>query len=120
MSEKVAKRPRSLFASAWGAILAVGIRPCSGAIIILVFALSQGLIAAGIAATFVMALGTGLTVAVLATLAVSARGIAMRFAGPESGAAHGLLRIVEIGGAAAVLLFGLALLGGALSSGLAA
>jgi ABC-type nickel/cobalt efflux system permease component RcnA/ABC-type uncharacterized transport system substrate-binding protein len=101
-------------ARAWSAILAVGIRPCSGAIIILVFALSQGLILAGVAATFVMALGTGLTVAILATIAVSAKGLAMRFADAESGRGATVLRVVEIGGALAVLLFGVLLLGGAL------
>jgi len=99
---------------AWSAILAVGIRPCSGAIIILVFALSQGLLLAGIAATFVMALGTGLTVAILAAIAVSAKGLAMRFADAESGNGGIVLRVVEIGGALAVLLFGVLLLGGAL------
>ena len=96
------------------AILAVGIRPCSGAIIILVFALSQGLLIAGVAATFVMALGTGLTVAVLAAIAVSARGLAFRVANAESGRGAIVLRVVEIGGAVAVLLFGVLLLGGAL------
>ncbi len=113
-------RPASgKFRKAWGAILAVGIRPCSGAIIVLVFALSQGLIAAGIAATIVMALGTGLTVAALATLAVSARGVALRFAGGvDSPVAYRLVRAMEIGGAACVLLFGLVLLGGSLANGL--
>lgn len=99
---------------AWSAILAVGIRPCSGAIIILVFALSQGLLLAGVAATFVMALGTGLTVAIIATIAVSAKGLAMKFADAESGRGAVVLRVVEIGGALAVLLFGVLLLGGAL------
>ena len=45
-----------------GAILAVGLRPCSGAILVLVFALAQGLFWAGIAATFAMGLGTAITV----------------------------------------------------------
>lgn len=107
-------RPGNWLTQAWSAILAVGIRPCSGAIIILVFALSQGLLLAGVAATFVMALGTGLTVAVLAAIAVSAKGLAMRFADAESGKAGTVLRVVEIGGALAVLLFGVLLLGGAL------
>ncbi len=35
-----------------GTILAVGLRPCSGAILVLVFSLAQGLFWAGIAATF--------------------------------------------------------------------
>jgi hypothetical protein len=43
-------------------------RPCTGAIIVLVFALSQGLFSAGIASALVMGIGTGLTVATLAGL----------------------------------------------------
>ena len=35
-----------------GVAIAAGIRPCAGALIVLVFALSQGLFAAGVAATF--------------------------------------------------------------------
>ena len=61
-----------------------------------------------------MALGTGLTVAILAGIAVSAKGLAMRFADAESGAGGTVLRVIEIGGALAVLLFGVLLLGGAL------
>lgn len=106
------------WAGAWSAIVAVGVRPCSGAIIILVFALAQGLFIAGVAATLVMAVGTGLTVAVLATLAVSARGLAVRLAGEESAVATGVLKTIEVAAALAVLLFGLLLLGGALSRGL--
>ncbi len=103
---------------AWSAILAVGVRPCSGAIIVLVFALSQGLFAAGIAAAVVMGLGTGLTVAALATLAVSAKGVAVALAGADSNVAYRLVRGAEVAGAAVILLFGLSLLGGALSTGL--
>ena len=57
----------------FGAIFAVGIRPCSGAILVLVFALAQGLFWAGVAATFVMGLGTAITVATIAVIAVSER-----------------------------------------------
>ena len=60
------------------AIVAVGLRPCSGAIIVLVFALAQGLFWIGVASTFVMGLGTAITVAAVATLAVGARGFAGR------------------------------------------
>lgn len=103
---------------AWSTILAVGIRPCSGAIIILVFALSQGLFMIGIASTFVMALGTGLTVATMATLAVSARAVAVRVAGIDSPMTAKLVKVAEIGAAALVLLLGLTLLGGSLVNGL--
>src|SRR5206468_9150357 len=51
-----------------GTIFAVGMRPCSGAILVLVFSLAQGLFLAGIAATFVMGLGTAITVATIAVI----------------------------------------------------
>ena len=56
----------------FGAIFAVGLRPCSGAILVLVFALAQGLFWAGVVATFVMGLGTAISVAAIATIAVGA------------------------------------------------
>ena len=40
-----------------GTVIAAGARPCSGAILVLVFALAQGVFAAGVAATFAMSLG---------------------------------------------------------------
>lgn len=107
------RRPLTL-RSAWAAILAVGIRPCSGAIIVLVFALAQGLFAAGIASTFVMAVGTAITVSLLATLAVLARDLALRLTGGGRTLSVAL-RAVEIAAAMAVLALGLLLLGGALS-----
>jgi nickel/cobalt exporter len=60
------------------AIISVGIRPCTGALVVLVFALSQGIFWAGVASTFVMALGTAMTVAALAALTVGAKGLARR------------------------------------------
>ena len=71
------------------AILSVGIRPCSGALVVLVFALAQGMFWAGIASTFLMALGTALTVAALAALAVGAKDIARRLAPATTDAAVG-------------------------------
>ena len=65
------------------AIVAVGLRPCSGAIIVLVFALAQGLFWIGVASTFVMGLGTAITVGIVATIAVGARGFAGRLARPS-------------------------------------
>ena len=92
------------------AIFTVGIRPCSGAILVLVFALAQGLFWAGIAATFVMGLGTALTVAAIAVMAVSARGLAQRLSGASEGGGALVMRGVEFGAAGLVLLFGLGLL----------
>ncbi len=60
------------------AIIAVGLRPCSGAILVLVFALAQGMFWAGVAATFLMGLGTAITVAAIAVFAVTAKNVAVR------------------------------------------
>ena len=94
----------------FGAVLAVGLRPCSGAILVLVFALAQGMFWAGVAATFAMGLGTAITVATIAVLALSAKGLAKRLAGNRPGTGTLLLRGLEFGAAALVLLFGLGLL----------
>jgi ABC-type nickel/cobalt efflux system permease component RcnA/ABC-type uncharacterized transport system substrate-binding protein len=77
-------RAAGYFTGAATAIVSVGLRPCTGALVVLVFALSQGVFWAGVASTFVMALGTALTVAVLAALAVGAKNIARRFARGDS------------------------------------
>lgn len=63
---------RSLLAAV-GVVLAVGIRPCTGALIVLVLALANGLFLAGIVAVLVMAAGTAVTVSVLAALSVQAK-----------------------------------------------
>lgn len=94
----------------FGAILTVGIRPCSGAILVLVFALAQGLFWAGIAATFLMGLGTAITVAAIAVVAVSAKGIAQRLSAGRDGGGALFMRGIEFGAAALVLLFGAGLL----------
>jgi nickel/cobalt exporter len=94
------------------AIVAVGLRPCSGAILVLVFALAQGIFWAGVAAAFVMGLGTAITVAAIATLTVFATGVAARLAATRTGYGSLALRGVEVAAAAVVLIFGLALLAG--------
>ena len=99
-----------------GAIFAVGLRPCSGAILVLVFALAQGLFWAGIAATFVMGLGTAITVATIAVLAVSARGLAQRLSGGSDGRGTLVMRGIEFAAAGLVLLFGIGLLFGYLTA----
>ena len=94
----------------FGAIFAVGLRPCSGAILVLVFALAQGLFWAGIAATFVMGLGTAVTVAIIAVIAVSAKDLARRLSAGREGGGALVMRGVEFAAAGLVLLFGLGLL----------
>lgn len=96
----------------FAAILTVGIRPCSGAILVLVFALAQGLFWAGIAATFLMGLGTAITVAAIAIIAVFAKDVAGRLSGASDGGGALFMRGIEFGAAGLVLLFGAGLLFG--------
>lgn len=100
---------------AFAAIAAVGIRPCTGAVIVLVFALSQGVFWAGVVSVLLMAVGTGLTVAALAGLAVGARGLATRLLGRTHGVARAVARTAEACGAVAVLAFGGTLLAASLA-----
>jgi ABC-type nickel/cobalt efflux system permease component RcnA len=88
---------------AWGIILAVGLRPCSGAIVVLSFALLNGLYLAGIVSVFAMALGTAITVSTLAALAVHAKALALRMSGGQSVA---IGSGIEIAAAGAVFLLG--------------
>ena len=99
-----------------GTIFAAGMRPCSGAILVLVFSLAQGLFWAGIAATFVMGLGTAITVATIAVLAVSAKGLAGRLSAGRDGGGTLIMRGIEFGAAGLVLLFGIGLLFGYLAA----
>jgi len=99
-----------------GAVVAVGARPCSGAILVLVFALAQGLFWAGIAATFVMGLGTAITVATIAVLAVSAKDVARRLSAAGEGGGTLIMRGIEFGAAGLVLLLGSGLLFGYIAS----
>jgi nickel/cobalt transporter (NicO) family protein len=94
----------------WSKIMAVvfsvGVRPCSGAILVLVFALTQGLFWAGVAATFAMAFGTALTVAALATLALGSRELALKLGGGSGAWANAVWSICAIGGSILILMFG--------------
>jgi nickel/cobalt exporter len=112
-----APEPSELKGSDWwkrglAAIVAVGLRPCSGAIIVLVFALAQGLFWIGVASTFAMGLGTAITVAIIATIAVGARSVAGRWAKAKPGTGMLVLRGLEAGAALVIVAFGALLLTG--------
>jgi ABC-type nickel/cobalt efflux system permease component RcnA len=97
---------------AWTVVASTGLRPCTGALIVLVFSISQKLLLAGIAATLVMGLGTAITVASLAVLAVSARQTASVLTSADSPLGRRIVRGLEACGSIAVLLFGVLLLAG--------
>ena len=86
----------------YATVLAVGIRPCSGAVLVMAVSLLLGIWIAGVAAVMAMSLGTAITVSILAILAVQARDLAqrllrptplgaLRYAGPVVGIVGGLI-----------------------------
>lgn len=99
-----------------GAVAAVGIRPCSGAILVLVFTLSQGIFLVGVASTFAMAAGTAITVAAIAIMAVVAKGLAARFASGSNGYGMLAVRGLELAGAILVIAVGVLLVTGLMAS----
>ncbi|KPQ10605.1 MAG: ABC-type uncharacterized transport system, permease component [Saliniramus fredricksonii] len=100
-----------------GVVFAAGLRPCAGALVLLVFAASQDLIGAGIAATFAMAVGTAITTSVIALTAVFMKDFALRIAGGRNDRGVVVGSGFELAAAAFVLVIGLALLAGQPGSG---
>jgi len=95
--------------SAASIMLAVGVRPCTGAIVVLVFALTQGLFWAGVLSTFAMSLGTAITVSVLAAAAVGSRELAARVGGAGSVWAQRVQTVAALGGGFVVMILGIVL-----------
>jgi nickel/cobalt transporter (NicO) family protein len=69
---------------AFAMAFAVGIRPCSGAILVLIFAYPLGLYAVGVASVLAMGVGVFLTIALIAALTVYAKSWAFRVAGADN------------------------------------
>jgi nickel/cobalt transporter (NicO) family protein len=60
-------------------VLSIGLRPCTGAILLLFFSCIVGAVWSGIIATFAMSIGTALTTGLLAVLTVKSRDVALHF-----------------------------------------
>lgn len=94
-------------------ILSVGLRPCSGAVLVLLFAVTQGAFLIGAASALIMSLGTAITVSVLAVLTVFSKNAALRIARRmDSPWAARIEPILMAGGGAIILLFGVLLFAG--------
>lgn len=101
-----------------GMVASIGLRPCSGAVLVLLVAYSLELYFAGISAVLAMSLGTAITVSLLATLSVYAREGALRFASliPGSTARLALtLDLIAFVGGSVVLISGILMLQAALT-----
>lgn len=99
--------------SGLGAVFSVGLRPCTGAIVVLSFAFFNGLYVAGVMSVFAMALGTAATVSTLATIAVTAKNAALKYSRGGVMSAR-VQNGVEIVGASLILVIGVLMLSGAL------
>lgn len=90
----------------------IGIRPCTGAVLVLVLALSLDLFWAGIAAVMAMSLGTAITVSALATGTVFARQATLAvFSGSEQASVRTQKAMDWLGliGGATILIMGILL-----------
>lgn len=93
---------------AFSAVVAVGLRPCSGAIIVVTFSLLNSLYLGGLLSVLAMSIGTAITVSLLAVMAVSAKGLAMKLAGDGTVATR-VGTMIEIAGAFFVMALGIVL-----------
>lgn len=100
----------------WAMAAAIGFRPCSGAILVLLFTLANGLMLVGIAATFAMAAGVGLTVS---GIGLSALGLNRLLDRGAARSRHGdlLRKALSLAGAAVIMLLGITLMLGSLQGG---
>jgi len=90
--------------------IVVGLRPCTGSILVLLFTLANGLFLIGVASAFAMALGVALTISLIGLAAIGIRtGTQHLFTVSESTSGW-LRRGVGLAGAALITLFGLLLL----------
>ena len=103
-------------AKAFSLAFAVGIRPCTGAILVLILANALGIYWAGVTSTLVMAFGTFLTVSVIAAIAVYSKKLAMRLAARDDKWPGWLAFTLRLGGGLAIAGLGGLLFLGSLGS----
>ncbi|WP_020593124.1 nickel/cobalt transporter [Kiloniella laminariae] len=96
------KQYRDIFAI----VLAIGIRPCTGALLVLILAFVLGHWAGGLAAVLAMSLGTGITVSLLALAAKGIRFPLLKIL-DELGVQTAVVgRVVSIGGGLLIIFIG--------------
>lgn len=107
---------RSSWPETFGVIAAAGIRPCTGALLLLVFAESQELYVAGVIGAYAMAVGTAITTGSLATVAVFAKAALRNVTDGILGLKF--IAVFELIAASCVLVLGGCLLTGMFAGGL--
>ncbi len=90
--------------------LTVGIAPCSGAVLLLIYAFANDVVPLGILMVAAIAAGMAITMIALGLLAIFARRTIMRrLELRRSDAADRITLLIELGGAALIILFGTAM-----------
>ncbi len=108
--------------SLWRAVtmaFSIGLRPCTGAILVLIFANRVGLYGEGVAATLVMGLGVFLTMSVIAAITVYARDYALSLARHDNRTATRIVLLVKGLAGIAMACFGLLLFWSSIGTGIA-
>lgn len=93
-----------------GVVLAIGARPCSGAIMILLFANALGIVTWGILAVMTMALGTALSILGLSLAVRYARARTVAMFGESASQLSWLVPAIKMIGGVLIILFALVLL----------
>lgn len=101
-----------------GLSLASGLRPCTGAILVLLFTLANGVFLLGVVATLFMGLGVAITIGLIGLGSIAAQRGLFRLL-PQGGGGR-VSRYLGAAGAVLVILMGLALLLGIASGGVVA
>lgn len=92
-------------------VLAVGLRPCTGAVLVLLFALAQGAFLIGALSSIAMSVGTAITVSTLAVLTVISRGIAFRIVKTADNRwTNRIEKTLKVGGGLFILTIGMLML----------
>jgi nickel/cobalt transporter (NicO) family protein len=101
---------------AFSMAFAIGLRPCTGAILVLILANALGLYWAGVLSTLAMGFGTFLTVSVIAGVTIFAKDRILRFAGKDSLMLSSIIVALRLLGGAVIFGFGLLLFLGSLGT----
>jgi ABC-type nickel/cobalt efflux system permease component RcnA len=92
-------------------VLAVGLRPCTGAILVLLYALTRGAFLVGALSSLAMSIGTAITVSLLAVLTVMSRKLAFRIVGTADNRWTTRVELgLQVAGGLFILLMGLLML----------
>ena len=99
--------------------IASGLRPCTGALIVLLFTLAAGIYWIGVVSAFAMAVGVSITVSTIGVLSILARRgiLQLSLESGRAGLAERVPRVLALCGSIAVCLIGLILLASSLAGG---